>query len=954
MPQPSATADGDDAVTRHEGSDGPSPAPDAPGDHPFRIGRYTILRRLGRGGMGVVYAAYDDKLDRKIALKLVYVSRERGTIGQARLLREAQALARLSHPNVVQVYEVGEHDRQVFLAMEFVSGVTLRAWARAARRPWREVLAVYHQAGRGLAAAHAVGLVHRDFKPDNALIADDPPPPVPSDSLRASTSLDTQDLSEPLTAAGLLLGTPAYMSPEQLLRSPTDARSDQYSFCVALWEALHGARPFRGRTLGELKLQVFGGPPRPPRGPVPARLARVLTRGLSVDPARRFPDMDALLAALADDPAQRRRRRLLAGITGLVLTGGGALGYALATPDPTAACDAPAALAGVWDPATRAAVQARFASLGLPFADQAFAHAAAQLDAYAARLLHLLQGTCEARERGLRRGRALELQVACGERARGELAALTLVLRDADARAVERVGQAVARLPAIEPCNEPASLLAAAAHDPELEDPALAARVRTQAPRLATARAELDAGHHERSRELAREIVAEAERLGHARLLADALILLGNAELASGDYPASGATLLRAYTIAESARHDRIATEAAVRLIYLHGERMHDLARAQTWAEVADAKLHRLGDDDPALRARLRFNVAMALLDAGQLQASELRFREVMALAEQRRDQDPSFYGIVLNSLATLEMDKGDLAAAEPLLRRSLALREAALGPEHPQVGVVLHNLALVLYHRREFVAAAALFRRALAVRERSLGSDHPATVETLNGLGAALSDAGDVPAGLEIYRRVLAIEERRRGLDHLDLFAPLNNLGNSLINARELPAAESYLERARVLLERHGKSDSADYALLLYNLSALAADQGALARAIVLSERSLALREAIFGPKHLEVGISLAYLADLERKAGHLAQAEAHALQAVAVLSEHPAGILELGRARVALASLRARDPHTRADARELARLAVLDLRSQSNDAAPLAEARQLLLDLSRGTAPR
>ncbi len=169
MPQPIDSADGSDAVTRHEGAEAPADASSSAAathsEQPFRIGRYTILSRLGRGGMGVVYAAYDDRLDRKIALKLVHVSREHGSIGQARLLREAQALARLSHPNVVQVYEVGEHDRQVFLAMEFVAGVTLRAWTRAKQRPWPALLAAFQQAGQGLAAAHAVGLVHRDFKP---------------------------------------------------------------------------------------------------------------------------------------------------------------------------------------------------------------------------------------------------------------------------------------------------------------------------------------------------------------------------------------------------------------------------------------------------------------------------------------------------------------------------------------------------------------------------------------------------------------------------------------------------------------------------------------------------------------------------------------------------------------------------------------------------------------------
>ena len=856
--------------------------------------------------------------------------------------------------------------------MEFVAGVTLRAWTRAKQRPWPELLAVFQQAGQGLAAAHAVGLVHRDFKPDNVLVADDgrvrvldfglaravsgepeESPPVPSDSLRSGASLDSQDLSEPLTAIGTLLGTPAYMAPEQLLRHPTDARSDQYSFCVALWEALHGVRPFAGRTLAELKLQVFAGPPRPPRGPVPAWLGRVLVRGLAVTPDQRHADMPALLAALADDPAKRHRRRALGLAAALVLASAGAAGYALATRDIASSCAAHDALAGVWDLATRSAVADRFAAHDLPFAEQAFRHTAAQLDAYAARLEHLLRDTCEARQRGLRSGRALELQIDCAERLRGELAATTLVLRNADARAIERANQAVARLPAIEPCSDLTSLLAADNRSPEPEDPALAARVRAQTPRLAAARAELDAGHHDRARELAHELVTEAEHLAHAPLLAEALLLLGAAELTSGDYPASSAALLRAFTTAESARHDRLATDAAIRLVYVHGERQHDLPRAETWAEVADAKLRRQGDD-PALRLRLSFNLASALLDAGQLQASELRFRETMALAEQRRDIDPGFHVIALNALATLELEKGALTEAEALLRRSLALREAALGPDHPQVGVVLHNLALVLYQRRDFTPAAAMFRRALALRERSLGSDHPATVETLNGLGAALTDGGDPDAGLEIYRRVLALEEQRRGLDNLDLFAPLNNLGNSLINAHDLPSAQAYLDRARTLLERHGKTDSPDYALLLYNLAALAVAQADPARAIPLIERSLALREQIYGAKHLEVGITLAYLAHAEQAADHPSEADAHATHAVAILSELPEGILELGRARTVLATLRARDPHTHSDALALARQATLDLRGQPTDSEPLAAASKLLADLSRGTASK
>ncbi len=944
----------DELATR---SDGRDPAPAEPLEqHPFRIGRFTILRRLGRGGMGVVYAAYDDRLDRKIALKLVYSSPQDGSLGQTRLLREAQALARLSHPNVVQIYEVGEHDRQVFLAMEFVSGVTLRSWTRAEARTWRAVLAVYLQAGRGLAAAHTAGLVHRDFKPDNAVLADDgrvrvldfglaralldesDDAPAASHSLAA---IDSQDLTQPLTAVGTLLGTPAYMSPEQLLRHPTDARSDQYSFCVALWEALYAARPFDGRTIGELKQRVFAGPPRLPRSSVPGHLGRVLLRGLAVHPDRRYPDMDALLRDLADDPAQRGRRRLTIAAAALGPAGAGAGGYALTTHrTPTlAACDAQAALAGVWDPEARAALEARFTAADLPYAARAFAATAAALDAYALQLQQLFTSACEARQRGLRTTHALELQATCAERRRGALAALVGVLREADATAVERASQAAARLPAIDRCSDFAALSSEAEHT-QARDPAIASRVEVQQERLALTRAELEAGHYARGLELAVAVVAEAERLADDPLLAEALIALSAAQLAMGDYPATAAALHRSFTIAEAAGQDTLAADAAVRLVHLHGERERDLVRAETWAELAEAKLRRTGDDG-VQRPRLLLYLAQTYATVGRLQDAQPRLDQVMALAEQRRGRDPHFYLLALNARATLEVDKGALETAEPLLRRSLALREAAVGPAHPSVAVVRHNLARLLYERRDFTRAIAEFRRALEIRERSLGPEHSATVQTLNGLGASLADGGDDEAGIETFRRVLAIVVRRRGDDHLDLFPPLNNLGQAAINAGDFATAEHFLARARALLERHGQDQSPDQALVLYNLGALRHEAGDPAQAVALLERSLALREQLFGPEHHEVGDSLALLAEAELAAARFDSATAHAERAITVLRKRPSGILELGRARLVLAKLRWRDPKTRGEALTLARDAAKDLASQPQDSGPLRDAR-------------
>ncbi len=230
------------------------------------IGRFLVGGVLGQGGMGVVMRARDPELGRDVAIKLLQPG-QRGLAG-LRLGREAQAMAKLSHPNVVNVYDVGEHDGAMYIAMELVEGSTLRAWRQAATRTWREVLAMYVAAGRGLAAAHAAGLVHRDFKPDNVLVGADGRPRVTDFGLvaadgRAVESGDTRGaaLDANLTVQGSVLGTPAYMAPEQWRGETVDPRTDQFAFCVALWEALHGERPFEGETTAVVRQAILDGAP---------------------------------------------------------------------------------------------------------------------------------------------------------------------------------------------------------------------------------------------------------------------------------------------------------------------------------------------------------------------------------------------------------------------------------------------------------------------------------------------------------------------------------------------------------------------------------------------------------------------------------------------------------------------------------------------------------------------
>jgi serine/threonine protein kinase len=297
-----------------------------------RVGRYLVLSALGAGGMGVVFAAWDPQLGRKIALKLLRSSVAMSSKdARSRLRREAQAIAQLSHPHVVSIYDVGTtDDGALYIAMEFVEGDTLTSWLRSYPRSWREILDVFRQAARGLLAAHSVGLLHRDFKPDNVLVGGDGRVRVTDFGLARSVLLPEEvsqvkpvmsALDAALTATGTVLGTPRYMPPEQLTGPDLDARSDQFSFCVALYEALYGRHPLRNGTSVAMLDHGEHAMPPPDGTKVPAAIGRAVLRGLERDRSRRFPAMGALI----DDLEVRTQRSPLryAGLAAATLLIGG-------------------------------------------------------------------------------------------------------------------------------------------------------------------------------------------------------------------------------------------------------------------------------------------------------------------------------------------------------------------------------------------------------------------------------------------------------------------------------------------------------------------------------------------------------------------------------------------------------------------------------------------------------
>lgn len=309
------------------------------------MGRYSVLRRIGEGGMSVVYRAYDPELDRQVALKLLRPGDPNDREGSARLVREARAMAKISHPNVAQVYDAGIAGSSVYVAMELIEGASLEHWTAEMPRPWTEIVRMYLQAGRGLAAAHAAGLVHRDFKPDNVMVGTDGRPRVLDFGLARPAPVDADDellldddellvahhefavlsgegedrleprrrepsatfsnsgefdLQFDVTRTGLVSGTPAYMAPEQHRGEAGGAAADQFAFCVAMWQALYRCRPFEGRSYFDLSEAILTGKLSPiPRGShVPVWLQRLLERGLAVEPRERHPSVQSLLASI--------------------------------------------------------------------------------------------------------------------------------------------------------------------------------------------------------------------------------------------------------------------------------------------------------------------------------------------------------------------------------------------------------------------------------------------------------------------------------------------------------------------------------------------------------------------------------------------------------------------------------------------------------------------------------
>jgi tetratricopeptide (TPR) repeat protein len=760
--------------------------------------------------MSDVHLAYDPELDRKVALKLMRVR-----VGRQRLQREAQALAKLSHPNVVPVHDVGVVGGRAFVAMEYVEGQTLRDWLKEPH-PWREVLKVLMDAGSGLAAAHARGVIHRDFKPTNVLIgadgrvrvldfglarlgmgSGDPAPAAAVDSTELVSAvtvdppmplerspaprdeIETVDRpgnvtpgssgpsgsSDPtLTPAGEILGTPAYMSPEQWRGGETDQRADVFAFGVSAYEALFKCRPFERDDSATTKDALFEGrdlrsPKPPPRETeVPRHIQRAVLKALAFEPSDRWQSVDEMLAELRRDPYRWLRRAIAAAVAvaALGLAAGGSAAFVAARApavDRTMCTGGGTRVEAAWGPAKRDAVREAFAKTGLPYAGDAAASVTRLLDAYTARIARESDEACAAtRLQGSQSEEVMDLRIACyGGRLR-EVGAFVDILAHPDPDTVQQATKGATALSTLDDCSDVAALRATA---PRPRDPATIARIDTLEQRLAVAKATRDLGRSAEAARIAEELLPDAKDVRFVPLVARLHLSRGRAygdlHLTSKAIPA----LREAFAAALESSEERVLKDSAMSLA-LQYILLRDQDGFDWWADAAQASIRRGGPDADAQRM-LDFTRCRAFYIAGRPLARLACLEEYRARVEPLRPLDST----ELSMLGVAAVDAGAFERAVDYASRAADESLRQNGPHHPRSLLLRMHRCRAAINYGDSAAAIADCRGTLETLQGFTAKDAPYLVRSAEILLArALIDGNKLDEGRAILERLAAPEE--------------------------------------------------------------------------------------------------------------------------------------------------------------------------------------------------
>ncbi len=832
------------------------------------VGRYVLRRTLGQGGMGVVYEAFDPELDRVVALKLL-----RSELGsprlQSRLVTEARAMAKLSHPNVVSVYDIGRSDEQVFLVMDLVVGSSLRVWMSAAQRSLREVLDVFTRAGTGLAAAHSAGLLHRDFKPENVLIASDGRVLVGDFGL----ALSADEALDGAVIAGE--GSPAYMAPEQRAGIGFDERSDQYSYCLALREALTDAAGSVG--------------PSPLR--VPRWLWRIVERGIAHDPAQRYSTMTELLAALARGRRGQRLRPIALGVlVAAVGLGGVAFWAGIQRQRATQQCrNGAAQVDALWSPAIADRVGNAFVRTASPLADQSWQRARVALDAYGLAWRDAHQRICEAtRLHGEQSEALLDRKMNCLAERRQVLGGVVALLEHVDGAVLERVPSVLQLLQPVATCEE----MGADTLAPPPPDAQHALVVEEARGIVAQAAAAISAGRYEDGLALASRGRAVARASHYLPVQAEASLWVGTAQGRLG-HPQEAERALEEAASSGSASHaSAVAVRAWIQLMHFVGFELHHYDDGQRYNDYAEAALRTMTHVPELEAERMSWQSAL-LVDRGHLvEALEISKRQ-LALVETQLGVDHRLYAAALDGIAGILAAQGKARDAIPIQTRACEALTRVLAEAHPQRALCLNNLAGVHATLGEHEVAIELKRSALAML--GLLPGHPShAAMTHRNLARSLMELDRLPEASHELAAAAAL-----GKTSSDEIALLGLLGQ--LHRREGRLADALAEHTRAVTRR----ESAEPAQRLDPLLDLAETQLAAKHAreaAQTTEEAVRIAESLYGPISFRLAEPLRLRAEALLSVGHRDDARTIAARALASVRDAQVDPKRIARAEALL----------------------------------------------------
>jgi tetratricopeptide (TPR) repeat protein len=913
-----------------------------------KLGRFVLLDELGAGGMGRVVRAYDPELDRSLALKVLRRDASDVAMATTRLRVEALALARLNHPNVVTIHEVLEVGDELVLAMELVDGQDLGRWSSKHRptRPFvqddrfRTALGYLRQAGVGLAAAHAAGLVHRDFKPSNVLVGNDGRVRVADFGLaRAAddhptieTPPSTPVLSTHLTGTGRVSGTPRYMAPEQQVGDQVDARTDQYAFCITAWEVLFGDHPWGG-AMPRAKL------PTPPAG-VPSKLAQTLLRGLAKEPAERHASMEALLVALPSErpSASSAHRIAIAAGCAAAITG-----LAMAFVDMPDACGgAREKLDGIWDDAAKTRVRATMEASELPYARASWTQLEGTLDAYADRWTQAHEETCTATEvRHEQSSHMMDAKMACLTQRRRALAAFVDVVAEGTPGAIQHAGLGAAELPRIETCREDDSVIAGF-EAPSTED------VDAARDALARAAALRRTSEYARAGELLEDVRPRVEALAFPPLAQE--LALERARLAAdlGEWEVETERLLAAYAGAARSGRTALAVDSAS-LLASALARAGEQDDGQRWLTIATSTM----PDTP--EATLASDVAArrgtVAIMRGDYPGAAAAFEDALSVLEREVGPDDVRLAQLHRELANALGMLARFDDADRHFARALELART-LGERHPVTASILAQKADLAMKRGDFAGAEAMLMEALTIVRETYGNDAAQVATPLTGLGIAARALGRNAEALERLAEAEAIyADDDTPLRRTNRAYALGAAADVLSTMGRIDEGAAKAEQALALLRTALPPKHPHVAAAIHNLAMARMRQGRGDDAVRLFQESRDLLMQILGPEHPTIAIALgswgAALNDLGRHAEAI-----EVLQRQLALIEKTAGVTSpmrgrplynLGLAHALLGELEAAESSFESS------LAAMDREDESMRAYPLVGLADVLVETGR-----